>query len=367
MQNYAKIMQNYAKIMQKLCKKYAKIMQNYAKIMQILKNNLFVYNKLIIITKMVKYFCDRCGYSTKRRSAFKQHLKRKNPCPPDISDCSVTTILDKYNFKELYNNIIIGNRIKNEKKGHPKVIRKSSETDDHKGHPKVIRKSSESHPASIKSKKFKCVFCNKEFASKQSRWRHENKRCKLKNAKNSQLIEFENKKLSNEIKKLEQKIININQNTYIENQQNIIINNYGNENTKYITQNLVKKLIKQGPYSSIPKLLKFTHFNDEHPENHNLAIMDVKSKYAHVKKNDIWQIKLLSEILEDLIVNKFNIIDEYYKEGLKSDLPNYKVNIYENYREEIKKNPEIREDIKEKLYQTMVNFSKILGIETKNI
>ena len=59
------------------------------------------------------------------------------------------------------------------------------------------------------------------------------------------------------------------------------------------------------------------------------------------------------------------IIDEYYKGELKDGLPNYKVNIYENYKEEITKNPEIREDIKEKLYETIINFSKILGIKSK--
>ena len=136
---------------------------------------------------------------------------------------------------------------------------------------------------------------------------------------------------------------------------------------EYITPGVIKNFIQQGPYASIPKLLKLTHFNDEHPENNNLAITNVKSKYAHVRKNDIWQIKLLNEILEDLIVNKFSVIDEYYKDEIKEDLPNYKVNIYENYKEQIKKNPEIREDIKEKLYETIVNFSKILGIKSKTV
>ena len=74
-------------------------------------------------------------------------------------------------------------------------------------------------------------------------------------------------KLSEEITKLEQKIININQTNYIENQHNnIIINNYGNENIEYITPGDIKKFIQQGPYASIPKLLKLTHFNDEHPK-----------------------------------------------------------------------------------------------------
>ena len=55
----------------------------------------------------------------------------------------------------------------------------------------------------------------------------------------------------------------------------------------------------------------------------------------------IFKIKLLNEILEDLIVNKFNIIEEYYKDELKEELPKYKVNIYENYKEQVKKNPKL--------------------------
>ena len=323
---------------------------------------------------MVKYFCERCGYSTNRRSVFKQHLKRKNPCNVDLHDIEIATIIDKYNFTDLKEWVKNKNNKKQLEKGHPKVIRKSSEMDDSEnflGHPKVIRKSSESHPKSQKKRIHKCPHCNRLFSSKQSRWRHEKKRCKIKKNldKEIELFNFKKtQKLSEEITKLEQKIININQTNYIENQHNnIIINNYGNENIEYITPGDIKKFIQQGPYASIPKLLKLTHFNDEHPENHNLAITNVKSKYAHVRKNDIWQIKLLNEILEDLIVNKFSVIDEYYKDEIKEDLPKYKVNIYENYKEQIKKNPEIREDIKEKLYETIVNFSKILGIKSKTV
>ena len=326
---------------------------------------------------MVKYFCERCGYSTNRRSVFKQHLKRKNPCPIDLHDVDIATIIDKYNFTDLKENPKYYKKTKKCKKGHPKVIRKSSEMDDlefFKGHPKVIRKSSESHPKFAKKRVFKCTTCEMTFSSKQSRWRHEKFRCKIRKKIEQEKMEIEayhekkTKRLNDEINRLEHKIININNNTYIENQQNnIIINNYGKENIEYITPGIIKKFIQQGPYASIPKLLKLTHFNDDHPENHNLAITNVKSKYAHVRKNDIWQIKLLNEILEDLIVNKFNVIEEYYKDELKEELPNYKVNIYENYKEQVKKNPEIREEIKDQLYETIVNFSKILGIKSKTV
>ena len=60
--------------------------------------------------------------------------------------------------------------------------------------------------------------------------------------------------------------------------------------------------------------------------------------------------------LEDLLVNKFNIIEEYYKDELKRELPKYKVNIYENYKEQVKKNPEMQR-------RNKINFMKQLTFQ----
>ena len=160
---------------------------------------------------MVKYFCDRCGYSTNRRSVFKQHLKRKNPCPIDLHNVTIASIVERYNFKELKYLCKNEKSEKFESEGHPKVIRKSSFSEPYgfsDGHPKVIRKSSESHPFFPKNGIHKCPLCKKSFSSKQSRWRHQKNSCKFRH----EIEEFQlekTKKLNAEITKLEQKIINI--------------------------------------------------------------------------------------------------------------------------------------------------------------
>ena len=49
---------------------------------------------------MVHYVCERCGYETKRKSNFKNHLNRKKICPPLIDDIDIEIIRYKYNFCE---------------------------------------------------------------------------------------------------------------------------------------------------------------------------------------------------------------------------------------------------------------------------
>ena len=80
------------------------------------------------------------------------------------------------------------------------------------------------------------------------------------------LVEFEIVKLKNEIKKEARKwsdnsawktIQNIDMFNNIKNQQNnIIINNYKDENIDYITHKVLEKLITGSPYTSIPGLME---------------------------------------------------------------------------------------------------------------
>ena len=66
---------------------------------------------------------------------------------------------------------------------------------------------------------------------------------------------------------------NIDKSTHI----NVIsLNNYGNENTQYITKEYLMGLLEK-PFQSIPELIKYTHFNKEHPENQNIKLTTRKN------------------------------------------------------------------------------------------
>ena len=115
------------------------------------------------------------------------------------------------------------------------------------------------------------------FSTKQGRYQHVKKYCKAKKNKNAEenLVK-ELKKDKEEMKrllkekdeqikaimehmeKLLEKVGNTTNN--ITQTNNIQLNNYGKENTKYIKEDYFIKLLN-APFNSIPKLVRKIHFN----------------------------------------------------------------------------------------------------------
>ena len=116
---------------------------------------------------MVEYKCDRCHYIINKKSSFKSHLQRKNPCRTIHSDISIEELLEKLNKP---------------KEG------------------------------------FSCNKCNKVFKTSQGKYQHQ-KRCK------QELVVFEEKnkdneeiqELKNELKMMRQLFVEKMQNNNITN------------------------------------------------------------------------------------------------------------------------------------------------------
>jgi hypothetical protein len=89
---------------------------------------------------------------------------------------------------------------------------------------------------------------------------------------------------------------------------NIHINNYGDENTKYITNDFILNLLNK-PYSAIPELIKYTHFNDKHPENQNIKLTNKKEPYIKVLKNKKWELVDRKDTINDLIDKKHSLLN----------------------------------------------------------
>jgi hypothetical protein len=175
----------------------------------------------------------------------------------------------------------------------------------------------------------RCDFCNKEFTRKSGLTKHL-RICK-KN-KNNKININELDKLKNTINTLltelrQPSIINNTTNCY-NNTVNIHINNYGEENTQYITKQYMLELLCK-PFSAIPKLIKYIHFNNEHPENQNIKITNIKNPYVKVLKNHKWELQDKKEVIDELIdkqhsvLNNENIqkkVDKYLNEEDKDRL-----------------------------------------------
>ena len=154
-----------------------------------------------------------------------------------------------------------------------------------------------------------CIYCSKSFSRNSNLTKHL-KICKIKIEKEKEDLEKNNE--IKELKKMVEKLLvenkgntNISDNS-ISNSNNTIhntinINNYGEEDTKYITSDYILNLLKLKPAKAIPELIKHTHFNDEHPENQNIKITNKKGPHIKVRKNNKWELQNKEETLTDLI------------------------------------------------------------------
>ncbi len=184
----------------------------------------------------------------------------------------------------------------------------------------------------------KCEHCNKLYASKQNLIKHL-KICKVKKAD-----------LEEEVKMLKEKLaiseaLNKKPNTSIGTQNNININLapwnnplLPNDVEKYYRE-AVKKI-----FLAIPTLIKFIHFNTDHPENHNICIKNARSKTAKVYNGKEWETIDEDELINALIADYEQTLEDY------SDTKKLK---YSEKMQEIKDR-----DTEEKVYDDLHNEVK---------
>ncbi len=152
-----------------------------------------------------------------------------------------------------------------------------------------------------------CEYCYKTMSSCANLKRHQ-KICKVK--KNN--LEEENKKLKEELaitkSQLAQK-----PNTTIGTQNNIININLApwndpllpNDVERYYRES-VKKI-----FLAVPTLIKFIHFNTEHPENHNICIKNGRSKTAKVYNGKEWETIDEDQLIRSLIDDYERTLEDY--------------------------------------------------------
>ena len=293
------------------------------------------------------YNCVRCGYETKHKGHFLNHLHRKKICRPILSDISIEDIKNYYDLEI-------------------KII--------HQNNPYEPKKTTY-EPKKTQNNSFNCNYCNKIFKRNWHLSRHLST-CKIKKMElNRQkeeidLLKLQQKKLeetveklliecSNNNKKTSNKTINNkttnnnNSNNTNTNSNNTIhntinINNYGEENTKYITKQFIVDLLKNKPFKAIPEMIKHTHFNEEHPENQNIKITNKKEPYVKIMKDNKWELQDRKNTITDLIDKQhIKISDEKVEKKIERQCTSQeKINIVrcnEMYMEE-------EEDYMKRLY-----------------
>jgi len=234
---------------------------------------------------MPLYTCEHCDYSTKYKSDFTKHTKSKK---------------HRRNIGEINE---LGEELT------------PMSTNEHKMSTNEHTMSTNEHKMSTKNPTFSCDFCGLDFSTKPNKRRHELHFCKenvsVKDLK-IRTLEKEKKKLEKQIIKMMDKVGTINNttnnNTNNNTQNIIVVNNYGKENTDYLTVDKIKALLDR-PFDSVQELIKMLHFNSDHPENHNVKITNKKEPYALVWNEPIWEVRKKTSVVKDIVDKGYLMID----------------------------------------------------------
>lgn len=265
---------------------------------------------------MPLYLCEHCNFSTKIKTQYKQHLSTKKHAR---------------NIKDLSSDIEnIGNSVA------------QMSTKEHKYRKNRAQKSTKEH--ATQKPIFTCDLCNNGFSSYAILVRHQKKYCSANPEKSidkkTELEELKNmiKEEREEHKKEKEKLYQyidklIEKAGYtINNTQNISLNNFGNEDLSHITDKVKTELIKL-PFGMIPKMIEYVHFNNEKPENKNIAITNKKEKLIKVFKDDKWCYKTKHELLDDLIQTNYNRLDDFYEDNGTNQLNEQQNMRYKKFQE----------------------------------
>lgn len=257
------------------------------------------------------YFCKRCGFETTQRANMRSHIQRQKPCESKLNDIEYDVIQDEFSYlmeKQQKGKSCNGVKL-NESKSPPNVIG------------------------------FKCPHCDMLFKHKQSRHNHlKLNRCQviMSSEKINDKLQKENKVLRDKVNRLEAASMAVkNQNnpsvqsqliqnhviegkhntnnTNSHNQIHITINNYGEENQDYITEEEMAEWAKCSN-KSVLEFIQRLHLDPEHPENHNVHAINPRSPWLSVRKEggNVYARKqpFLSKMLKD---KKFAIDKHLYK------------------------------------------------------
>lgn len=229
----------------------------------------------------MEYNCQRCGFVFKRRDYLVNHLKKKYPCDPLVSDISTEDALKQ-------------------------LCKKLQNPDDC----------------------VKCTYCDKLFTSRQGKYQHKS-RCKKKpQSADEKILELSEKlkALENQIQNNQVQHVNnttnntTNNNIQNNNIQNNIINvqlrDFGCENMDALPKDLIRSLFMNLQFR---ELIENLHCDPDFPENHNVRIKSVKRHSMEIFRNNKWDITSFVNGLNELLMQGHRIFKEFYKKN-KNDV-----------------------------------------------
>jgi len=192
---------------------------------------------------------------------------------------------------------------------------------------------------------YSCDYCEQTFNTLPSKRRHELHYCNnYEGNMNYQKLYKKSEKEKKELyKKLDILLDKVGDTTINNNNtQNIQLNSYGKEDLEHITDKMKTQLLKI-PYGMIPKMIEAVHFNNDKPENKNIAFTNKKENKIKVYSKNKWIYKDKDDIIHDLIDGKYFVLDNYY-DSVCENMNMTTKTTYEKFRTFFDKNDKILHD-----------------------
>jgi uncharacterized C2H2 Zn-finger protein len=140
----------------------------------------------------------------------------------------------------------------------------------------------------------KCQMCGMVFKHRTSMYRHQ-KKCNVKS------ISQTNNSIS------------INNNIVNNVDGDVKVVKFGNENLSYISDDLYKQILGRG-FMAVCEFVGHSHFNKEHPENHNIYMANMRDDFVVLYDGDKWTLNRKDETMEDIIYAKSDFLFNKFRE-----------------------------------------------------
>lgn len=222
-----------------------------------------------------EYKCERCGHVSTTKGNLMQHLRKKTECPQRVSNIS---------REELINRLT---------------------------------------RVPTRTKTYECEHCHSKFSTPQGRSQHK-KICS----------KHPNKELARRVDEMEEIIKNLQQElakketiqtNHIETMNNtntfninINVNNFGQENTSYLTPEFLTYCV-MNPKKGISSLIESIHYNKDYPENHNLRCRSLKDNVFEKLVDTRWTMCDASNTLDELIKKGYRILESHLAQQYSTD------------------------------------------------
>jgi len=258
---------------------------------------------------MIDYICSRCGKEFKKKYNYDRHVMGRK------TDCTQVPLVPPYGHKHLKKD---PKKPQNQEMGlHDTffMVKKG-------GTPIREKDITARFPVNLVThgnKQYECEKCGTTFTTNAHKKRHVKNNTCHGNKIHHQLMEIKQLLKNKEKNSNKETVYNQQINNYTQINNYINKKAFGEENVDHLTNNLLNTVIKN-PQAGIIRLIKAIHFDPKFPENMNVKMNNKKEPYLDVYDGEKWEKKDKTQTIQNLLVSKKDIMDDYYDLQTEKDL-----------------------------------------------